>query len=271
VRRALLGTVLERVGLALLLLCAVTLVYALAYPRWAEWEHERQQPLGPTADLAVQLDSPLAPGAADNAAPAPRWLTAPPTEDAAASAEPPSDAPVAEEPQATLAPFAEESAAADPEVVDADAAAPSYGRAVRMQIPRIRVNSSVLEVGIANGEYQVPGWEIGHHADSPDPGTAGNSVFNGHLETINAGRVFARLKDVRVGDAVYIYTDSHRLAWVVQAVRTVPDTDYSFVLPTADTRITLYTCAGRYNPVTRAYTHWLVVVGKLVDATPITP
>jgi len=140
-----------------------------------------------------------------------------------------------------------------------------------MQIPRIRVNSRVLEVSIANGEYQVPDWDVGHHVDSPSPGMAGNSVFNGHLETIYAGRVFARLSEVQIGDAVYLYTETHRLDWVVQEMRTVPDTDYSFVIPTVDTRVTLYTCAGQYNPVTRAYTDWLVVVARLIEATPITP
>ena len=38
--------------------------------------------------------------------------------------------------------------------------------------------------------------------------------------------------------------------------------------PTADTRITLYTCTGRWNPLTQDYSHRLVVVGRLVEATP---
>ena len=80
--------------------------------------------------------------------------------------------------------------------------------------------------------------------------------------------MFARLKEVGVGDAVYVYTRTERYAWVVEAVRTVPNTDSTFVAPTADTRITLYTCAGTFDPRSGDYTHRLVVVGRLVEVTP---
>ena len=143
-----------------------------------------------------------------------------------------------------------------------------YGRPTWMTVPRIGVNSGVSEVGLAYGEYQVPSFNVGYHADSAAPGERGNAVFNGHLTTINAGRVFLRLQELRPGDAVYVYTPTHRLDWVVQSARTVPTSDYSFIHPAADTRITLYTCAGRYNPLTRAYTHWHAVVGSLAYVSP---
>jgi len=146
---------------------------------------------------------------------------------------------------------------------------PSYGRPVRIQIPRIRVDSAVVEVGVRDGEYRVPPWQVGHHVDSRYPGERGNSVFNGHLETIYAGRVFARLKELEVGDMLYVYTITHRLDWVVEEVRTVPNGDSSFILPTQDTQVTLYTCAGRYDRLARRYSHWLVVVGKMVDVVPL--
>jgi LPXTG-site transpeptidase (sortase) family protein len=158
----------------------------------------------------------------------------------------------------------------EPSSVPPTAARPAYGPPVWITIPRIGVKSSIMAVGAQGSAYQVPSFDVGHHADSANPGEPGNSVFNGHLETIDAGRVFARLRELRVGDAVYVYTSTHRLDWVVQQVRTVPNTDHSFILPTADTRITLYTCAGRYNPLARDYTHRLAVVGGLVRAGPRT-
>jgi len=148
------------------------------------------------------------------------------------------------------------------------ATARSTERPVWMNIPRIKLDSSVVEVGVQDGEYQVPSFDVGHHEGSANPGEPGNSVFTGHLETINAGRVFARLKELSVGDTVYTYTRTHRYDWVVQEVRTVPNSEKSFILPTQDTRITLYTCAGTFNPLARDYTHRLVVVGKLVQAGP---
>jgi LPXTG-site transpeptidase (sortase) family protein len=143
----------------------------------------------------------------------------------------------------------------------------SYGRPVSISIPRIGVNSRVVAVAAPNGEYQVPAWDVGYQADSADPG-AGNSVFVGHLTTINAGRVFARLSELRPGDAIYLYTSGYRLDWVVQGVRIVLSTDSSFILPTGDIRITLYTCAGQYTPLKRDYSHRLVVVGGLARTTP---
>ena len=124
-----------------------------------------------------------------------------------------------------------------------------------------------MEIDVEDGEYQVPSFDIGFHADSALMGELGNAIFNGHLETIDAGRVFARLNEVRRGDAVYVYTASHRFAWTVEDTRTVPNTERGFLQPTADARLTLYTCAGGYDARTRDYTHRLVVTGKLVEAT----
>jgi LPXTG-site transpeptidase (sortase) family protein len=144
------------------------------------------------------------------------------------------------------------------------------GEPVRMDIPRIGVHAAVMALLPKDGEYQVPAFDIGYHADSARLGEVGNAIFNGHLETIDAGRVFARLHELAPGDAIYVYSATHRFDWVVQEVRTVPNTDRSFLLPTGDTRITLYTCAGRFDPRTRDYTHRLVVTGKLVQVSPRT-
>ncbi len=122
-----------------------------------------------------------------------------------------------------------------------------------------------MEVGVRGGEYEVPAWDVGFHADSAELGQVGNSVFTGHLETIDAGRVFARLRELQTGDAVFVYTTAYRLGWIVEEVWTVPNSDHEFIQPTTDVRLTLYTCAGTYNPLARDYTHRRVVVGRLVE------
>lgn len=147
----------------------------------------------------------------------------------------------------------------------------SYGRTVWISIPRIGVDSRVVEVSVlADGEFQAPAFSVGHHVGSSNPGEPGNSVFAGHLTSINAGRVFARLHELRPGDAVFLYSQGYRLEWVVSNVRTVPNTDSSFILPAGDTRVTLYTCAGQYLPLSRDYSQRLVVTGRLVRAVPRT-
>jgi LPXTG-site transpeptidase (sortase) family protein len=272
VRRRALGSALQIVGAILLVLSVGTLAYAIVYPRWADSQYAQQQSAEPQEALPEHLDvqGVRVPAPADgqdtrSVQTAPDSIAAPGPRGSGGAAPNPLPVDDAEPP---VEPDVEIVADTYEEGDSALESPPRYGPPLRMQIPRIGVNSSVTKVAVANGEYQVPGWDVGHHADSSEPGQPGNSVFNGHLETINAGRVFARLKDLRVGDAVYVYTATHRLDWVIREVRTVPDTEYGFILPTEDTRITLYTCAGRYNPLTRGYTHWLVLTGELVEATP---
>jgi sortase A len=129
------------------------------------------------------------------------------------------------------------------------------------------VSVNVKQVGVQDGVYVVPAWDVGHHEDSPNPGEPGNAVMNGHLETINAGHIFARLKDLKAGDAVYSYTSTQRLTWAVRESLTVPNTDREFLGPTSDRRLTLYTCTGTFNPITRDYSHRLVVVAALAETT----
>lgn len=48
----------------------------------------------------------------------------------------------------------------------------------------------------------------------------------------------------------------------------VEHTNSHFIQPTADTRPTLYTCAGAWKPLEQDYAQRLVVVAELVQAEP---
>ena len=162
---------------------------------------------------------------------------------------------------------ASDSPASDAEDDDSTALPETFGPAMWMRIPRIAVDSRVSDVGIVNGYYDVPWFDVGHHIDSHNPGEVGNSIFNGHVLTINAGQVFHRLHELQPTDAVYVYTPSYRLDWVVEDVFSVPDGDYDFLQDTDDPRITLYTCTGQFNPVERSYAERLVAIGQLVSTS----
>ena len=140
-----------------------------------------------------------------------------------------------------------------------------FGPAEWIRIPSIEVDSHVSDVGVVDGYYDVPWFDIGHHADSHNPGELGNSVFNGHVVTINAGEVFRRLQELKPGDAVYAYTPEYRLDWVITRVFSVSQNDTSFLTDTDEPRITLYTCTGQFNPLERNYAERLVAVGVLVN------
>jgi LPXTG-site transpeptidase (sortase) family protein len=140
----------------------------------------------------------------------------------------------------------------------------SFGPAVWMRIPTIGVDSHISEVGVVGGYYDVPWFDVGHHNDSANPGEYGNSIFNGHVVTINAGDVFRRLNELKAGDAVYAYSAAYRLDWVVTDVFSVTQDDNSFLDPTDVQRLTLYTCTGHFNPIERSYAERLVAVAQLV-------
>jgi sortase (surface protein transpeptidase) len=141
----------------------------------------------------------------------------------------------------------------------------TYGPANWIRIPRIDVDSATIDVGVSDGYYDVPWFDVGHHVDSVNPGELGNSVFNGHVLTINAGRVFYRLKELVPDDAVFVYTPTYRTGWAVVSTLAVADGDDSFLLSTPQPQITLYTCSGDFNPLERSFTDRLVVVAQLVE------
>ncbi len=141
----------------------------------------------------------------------------------------------------------------------------SFGPANWMRIPAIGVDSAVSDVGITNGYYDVPWFDVGHHFDSHNPGEFGNSIYNGHVVTINAGDVFHHLDQLQAGDAIYIYTPAFRLDWAVSDAFSVAGDDNSFLADVADRRITLYTCTGEFNPIERSYAERLVVIGQMVS------
>jgi LPXTG-site transpeptidase (sortase) family protein len=150
----------------------------------------------------------------------------------------------------------------------ASAQSDGFGPAVWMRIPSIEVDAHISDVGVVGGYYDVPWFDIGHHVDSANPGELGNSIFNGHVVTINAGEVFRRLHELRPGDAVYAYTPDYRLDWVVTDVSAVPQDDNSFLDDTETPRLTLYTCTGQFNPIERSYAERLVAIGQLVNTGP---
>ncbi|MBA2677426.1 MAG: class F sortase [Ktedonobacteraceae bacterium] len=81
---------------------------------------------------------------------------------------------------------------------------------VRLLIPAIKVNAPIEGVGItASGDLAVPKrnpWEgTGWYQDGPRPGERGSAVIDGHLDRPrNAPAVFWRLRDLRVGNDVFV-------------------------------------------------------------------
>lgn len=69
-------------------------------------------------------------------------------------------------------------------------------------------------------------------------GEAGNSVVSAHVNTY-----FAELDKLDTGDKITVKTNYGRFVYTVRETISFKDTDKRYVIPTEDTRLTLYTCS----------------------------
>lgn len=139
--------------------------------------------------------------------------------------------------------------------------------AERVLIPRIDLESKVMEVAVSGGEWPVPKFAVGHLAESVNPGDLGNAVFAGHLLSLSSGNVFARLEELEVGDDIaFEGADGVRRFRVTETVL-VRNTDLSVLADRpGTTTVTLITCAGRWLPKENDYDQRRVVVAEAVQA-----
>lgn len=152
-------------------------------------------------------------------------------------------------------------------VVSAVPPAPPSGMytATRIIIPSIDVDSKIIETGVIfeDGEWQ---WErpknaVGHLVGTGNPGQTGNIVMAGHISSLQRGEgeVFKRLPDIKLGDAVVLYTQVQAFAYQVAAKKVVLPEEVSVLNPSPDETLTLITCVPDL-----IYTHRLIVTAKRV-------
>lgn len=132
------------------------------------------------------------------------------------------------------------------------AAAPGDNRLV---VPAMLLNAPISEgkdlSALRNGPWRRP------NGSTPDNG--GNTVIVGHRFTYaNPHGVFYNLNKVRLHDELGIFWQGKRYLYKVSSIATVPPTDTIIESPTADARLTLYTCAPLWLPKDR-----LVVIAEL--------
>ena len=135
-----------------------------------------------------------------------------------------------------------------------------------IRIPKIDVDSPVVEAKIKDGEWEVPKFVAGHLQGTANPGAnTGNVVLTGHVQSLAAGNVFARIGELRDGDDVFLYGETSVFPYRVKRTFTVKNDDLTVVEPTAIPTLTLITCTGTWNPLTRDYSERLIVVAELVS------
>jgi len=145
------------------------------------------------------------------------------------------------------------------------------GYAVRLAIPSIKLDTPVQQAGIVEDAHGNPVWQTlpfvaVHYGDlTALIGQAGNAVIAGHVVTLNEGNVFRFLYQLDLDDQIQVWDDHERERdYHVVDVRLVPPTDTSVMNPTPDETLTLITCGGTFDPISREFSDRLIVVAKPV-------
>ncbi len=216
------------------------------YQRWTGTQDLQPVPRGPQVGIALGIGP--GEGAAPTAVPAPEGSAAP---------------------LSVPLPYVRER---PPRRTDAAAAVPTpaptptpnlgqrYQPPTRLVIPRIDLDSPVVEVGIVDGAWEVAKYAVGHHLGTALPGQPGNLVLSGHRGLY--GAPFKRLPELKIGDEILVYDALGRVFRyrVAQMVEVWP-TQVEVMYPTRDPTITLITC-------TEYDTKRLVVRGVLEGQAP---
>lgn len=139
---------------------------------------------------------------------------------------------------------------------------------IRLQIPSIRLNSPIEDMGLnAVGEMAVPSGrtnDVGWYAAGTVPGDIGSAVLDAH--------VFAAFKDlgrVPVGADIYVIMASGaRLHFRVRSAVTYPisKVPLNSLFNGNDGRyLNLITCAGKLTPDHSTYDHRRIVSASFVE------
>ncbi len=156
------------------------------------------------------------------------------------------------------------------------------GRVIRLIIPRIAVDQSVVPVDLVPGSTGMNKWNtdalfatstrrdlVGQLSISTNPGEGGNVILVGHNYDwghYNWEGVFLHLDDMEVGNQITLYTQNGgKFVYAVQSVLKIPSDQPAqnerFLWPTESEQLTLVTCGGP------TFGHWNAHI--YVVATPL--
>jgi sortase A len=102
-----------------------------------------------------------------------------------------------------------------------------------LSVPRIDLSAAVLQGSDSRTLRRGPG----HVENTALPGEPGNVVIAGHRDSF-----FRPLRDIRVGDDVFVSTARERIHYTVSSLKVVGPRDLSVLAPTGAPTLTLITC-----------------------------
>jgi sortase (surface protein transpeptidase) len=141
---------------------------------------------------------------------------------------------------------------------------------VRISIPAIGVNARVIRLGLnPDRTIEVPTnlADTGWFEPGPEPGEQGSAVIVGHLESLAGPGVFARLRELRVGQTITIrLQDGSTVRYVADSMIRVPKSRFPTNRVYAQTKqptLRLITCAGKMNAATGYHPDNYIVFASL--------
>ncbi|HVH22830.1 MAG TPA: class F sortase [Pseudonocardia sp.] len=145
-------------------------------------------------------------------------------------------------------------------------------RATDLDIPKLGIRSTVLELGVdATGALQPPAEPdvVGWFSGAAAPGEQGPTVIAGHVDSRTGPGIFFDLKDLARGDLVEVgRSDGRTATYRVTGVQVVDKDRFptqQVYGPTAGAELRLITCGGTFDRTTGHYLRNVVVSGMLVD------
>ena len=120
-----------------------------------------------------------------------------------------------------------------------------YASGEHLMIPSIALDENIVEGPTSRAlNHGIWRWPSGGR-----PGQVGNTVLIGHrwIYVYNGDVAFEHLDLVKPGDAITVMWNGQKYSYTVTATKIVPPSDTSIVQPTADHRLTLYTCTPMWT------------------------
>ena len=143
---------------------------------------------------------------------------------------------------------------------------------LRVRVPAIGVDSSLVELGVDDDGALVPPADFdraGWFAGGPAPGTVGPSVIAGHVDSRDGPAVFFRLGELAGGDEVLVdRADGTTARFAVTGAERVPKDRFptqQVYGPTPRAELRLITCGGEFDRDRRSYRDNVVVTARLVS------
>jgi hypothetical protein len=136
-------------------------------------------------------------------------------------------------------------------------------------IMKLGVDARVEQAGLDHhGNMQVPvnACDVAWFKPGPAPGAPGDAVIDGHLDWTSGPSVFWNLDHLKRGDEIdVVRANGTTLRFFVSRLRDVPHTTLQSGLfsTTGPSTLSLYTCAGTWDPRAQTYTERLIVDATL--------